>query len=167
MVTGAKFAWGHALDFVRAQWLMLQQDEPEDLVIATGIQHSVRQLCIKSFAFIGIDLEWQGKGIDEVGIIRHVKPTPVLEKYLKKLSINLPSPGTRVISIDPGYFRPTEVDTLLGDASRAREKLGWEPEITFDQMISEMMNRDVLEAARETLCAQNGFVRPESCESMM
>jgi len=114
----AKRDWGHAKDYVRAMWLMLQQDEPDDFVIATGKQYSVRQFVEKVAPYFGMNIEWYGEGNDEIG----------MDKYTKKT----------IIAVDPKYYRPTEVETLLGDSTKAKEKLGWEPEITFDELIEDM-----------------------------
>mgnify|MGYP006294746333 CR=1 FL=1 len=133
----ARRDWGYARDFVRAMWLMLQQDEPEDFVIATGQAHSVRELVEKAFAEIGLDIVWEGEGIDEVGKIK--------------------ATGKTVIRIDPDYFRPTEVDFLQGDASKARQKLGWEPETTFEDLVALMVREDLQEAEKDHLCQRVGF----------
>ena len=114
----ARRDWGHAKDFVEAMWLMLQQDEPEDFVIATGIQYSVREFVEESAPYFGMKIEWQGEGLDEIGIDKNT--------------------GKTVIRVDPKYFRPAEVETLLGDASKAKEKLGWEPKISFKQLVEDM-----------------------------
>jgi GDPmannose 4,6-dehydratase len=114
----AKRDWGHAKDFVEAMWLMLQQDEPEDYVIATGVQYSVKEFVEESAPYFGMKIEWEGEGLDEVGI--------------DKLT------GRTVIRVNPKYFRPAEVETLLGDASKAKEKLGWEPKISFKQLVEDM-----------------------------
>ncbi len=121
--------WGHAKDFVEAMWLMLQQDKPDDYVIATGLQHSVRKLCEIAFANVGINLRFEGSGVDEKGV--DVKTGKVL------------------VRVDPRYFRPTEVDSLLGDPRKAKEKLGWEPKITFGQLVREMVENDLVEAEQE------------------
>ena len=118
----AKRDWGHARDYVRAMWLMLQQDKPEDFVIATGVQHSVREFVDLAASKLGLDLTWEGSGLDEVGYDRN---------------------GSPIIRIDPRYFRPTEVDTLLGDSTKAREKLSWSPAISFDDLITEMVDEDL------------------------
>jgi GDPmannose 4,6-dehydratase len=133
----AKRDWGYAKDYVRAMWLMLQQDEPGDFVIATGESHSVRELVEKAFAEIGVDIVWEGQGVDEVG---KVKAT-----------------GKTVVRIDPSYFRPTEVDFLQGDASKAKQILGWEPQTSFDQLVSMMVREDLHEAERDHLCQRVGF----------
>ena len=137
--------WGHARDYVRMQWLMLQQAQPEDFVIATGVQYSVRQFVEKSAAQLGIRLRWQGHGVDEVGIVDAIV-TDQAHRRCPALH-----PGMTILRIDPRYFRPTEVETLLGDPSKAREKLGWAPEITLDQMIEEMIESDVEEARHAVL----------------
>ena len=114
----AKRDWGHAKDYVRAMWLMLQQDEPDDFVIATGKQYSVREFVEKVAPYFGITIEWVGEGDDEIGMDKHTKKT--------------------IITVNPKYYRPAEVETLLGDATKAKEKLGWEPEISFDELIEDM-----------------------------
>lgn len=138
--------WGHARDYVKAQWLMLQQDEPEDFVIASGRQHSIRELCECAFAQLGIALEWRGEGVNEQGL---VKAVDCEDTSLK--------PGDVVIAVDPAYFRPTEVETLLGNPAKAKAKLGWEPETSFSEMIAEMVASDLAEARRDCLCRNNGF----------
>jgi GDPmannose 4,6-dehydratase len=129
--------WGHARDYVRAQWLMLQQATAEDFVIATGEQYSVREFIERVTMRLGITLEWRGKGIEEQGIDT--------------------SSGRAVIRVDSRYFRPTEVDTLLGDASKARSKLGWKPQIGFDTLVREMVDADLEDARRDALIAREGF----------
>ena len=129
--------WGHARDFVRAQWLMLQQAQAEDFVIATGEQHSVREFAERAALVLGMRLEWRGEGVEERGI--DVKT------------------GRTLIKIDPRYFRPTEVETLLGDASKARDKLGWKPEIDFQTLVTEMVTEDLGLAQRDALMARQGF----------
>ena len=138
--------WGHAKDFVRMQWLMLQQDQPEDFVIATGVQYSVRQFIEMSAAELGISIRWQGQGIDEQG-------------WWDPASAN-PPPADRtgpIVAIDPRYFRPTEVETLLGDPSKAKAKLGWQPEITLADMIKEMVAHDLEQAQKVALLNQHGY----------
>ena len=160
--------WGHARDYVRAMWLMLQQDEPEDFVIATGEQHSVREFCERAFSEVGIELGWEGKGVEERGIVERIASDAALERFsaleLKRASVK---PGNVLVAVDPRYFRPTEVDTLLGDPSKAKEKLGWEPRISFDEMIREMIEHDLHEAAREVVCQRNGFPLPPCSEERM
>lgn len=127
--------WGHAKDYVRMQWLMLQQCQPEDFVIATGVECSVRQFIEKTATALGMQLRWAGKGVDEVGYWDD-KP---------------------IIKIDPRYFRPTEVETLLGDPSKAKEKLGWVPEITLDEMVQEMVASDLVDAKKHAMLKQRGY----------
>ena len=129
--------WGHARDYVKAQWLMLQQDVAEDFVIATGEQHSVREFVEKAGAELGFDIAWQGKGVDEQGIDR--------------------KSGKAVVKVDPRYFRPTEVETLLGDPSKARAKLGWKAETSFADLVREMTTADLEIAKRDALVAREGF----------
>jgi GDPmannose 4,6-dehydratase len=114
----AKRDWGHAKDFVEAMWLMLQQDKPDDFVIATGVQYSVREFVEEAAPYFGMKIAWEGEGLDEVGIDKNT--------------------GRRVIRVNPKYFRPAEVETLLGDATKAKEKLGWEPKISFKQLVEDM-----------------------------
>ena len=159
--------WGHAKDFVYAQWLILQQDDPDDYVIATGEKHSVRKFCELAFSETGIKVEWKGKGISEIGIIRDIKPTALLKKYDRREQLRDLHKGKAVVAIDPRYFRPTEVDTLLGDPTKARKKLGWKQEISFDQMVSEMIEHDLKEGMREAIWKQKGFDVPDSFEANM
>ena len=133
----AKRDWGHAKDYVQMQWLMLQQEQPEDYVIATGVQHSVREFVAIAAAELGMSVSWQGKGLDEVGIE---------EKS-----------GKIIVRIDPRYFRPTEVETLLGDPSKAKEKLDWEPKISFAEMVQEMVTEDLKTAERDQMIRQKGY----------
>jgi GDPmannose 4,6-dehydratase len=140
--------WGHALDYVKMQWLMLQQPVPEDFVIATGNQFSVRDFIVKAASFLGVTLEFKGSGVDEVGIVAGIF-NPHDAPGIKV--------GDVIVRIDPRYFRPTEVDTLLGDPTKAREKLGWIPQITFDQMVSEMIAYDLSGARQHALLKKHGF----------
>ena len=127
--------WGHAKDYVRMQWLMLQQEEPDDFVIATGVQHSVRQFIEKTASALDMQISWEGKGVDEVGYWDN-KP---------------------IIKIDPNHFRPSEVHSLMGDYSKAREKLGWVAEITLDDMVTEMVAKDLADAKKIALLQIHGF----------
>jgi GDPmannose 4,6-dehydratase len=138
--------WGHAKDFVRMQWLMLQQDRPEDFVIATGVQYSVRQFIEKAANALGMQLRWEGSGVDEVGYW-----TNRLCDHSETIQ------EVPVIKIDPRYFRPTEVETLLGDPTKAKEKLGWVPEITLDLLIQEMVETDLAHAKKHALLKKNGY----------
>ncbi len=150
----ARRDWGHAQDYVRAMWLMLQQDAPEDYVIATGEDHSVREMVEKAFATVGVALRWEGQGADEAGIVAQVDAD----------GGSALRPGDAVVRIDPRYFRPTEVDCLLGDASKAREKLGWVPETSFDDLVATMMQEDLKEADRDRLCDIAGFTTYQHVE---
>jgi len=159
--------WGHARDYVVAQWLTLQQEAPDDYVIATGEQHSVREFCSRAFELMGIELEWQGSGVDERGIVASLKPAPLLEHYAEYRGAKPPEPGKAIVCVDPTYFRPTEVETLLGDPGKARAKLGWQPRITFGELVEEMVAVDLKEAVREHICKSEGFPLPASCEVHM
>ena len=136
--------WGHAKDFVRAMYLMLQRDTAQDYVIATGEQHSVRQLVQQSFKLVGIPLEWRGKGPEEQGLNAET--------------------GAPLVAIDPRYYRPTEVDTLLGDATKANEELGWRPTVTFNELVEEMVASDLHDAQRDALVKREGFTIYNSAE---
>jgi GDPmannose 4,6-dehydratase len=129
--------WGHARDYVRAQWLMLQQEEPEDFVIATGKQYSVRDFVIAAGSLLDMRIKWQGDGVDEVGIDA--------------------ATGRTLVRVDPRYFRPTEVETLLGDPTKARQMLGWTAEIGFSELVAEMIAEDLKEAQRDALVAKEGY----------
>jgi len=163
----AKRDWGHAADFVRAQYLMLQQEEAEDYVIATGEQHSVRQFCECAFEAAGLTLRWKGAGADEKGVVDSIRPTSLIEAYSAHRPLKSVREGEAVVSVDPRYFRPTEVESLLGDSTKARLKLGWKPEISFERMVEEMIARDLEETAREMVCRRNGFAAPGSIEAGM
>jgi len=139
--------WGHAKDYVRMQWMMLQQENPEDYVIATGVQYSVRDFINKSAARLGIELAFEGHGVDEV--VRVVKLQGDDAPALKV--------GDVIVKIDPRYFRPAEVETLLGDPTKAKEKLGWVPEISLDQMIAEMISHDLETAKQHSVLKKHGF----------
>ncbi len=147
--------WGHAKDYVRMQWMMLQQDQPEDFVIATGVQYSVREFITWSAAHLGIKLRFEGEGVDEVGIVEGVSgdDAPAVAE------------GDVIVRIDPRYFRPAEVETLLGDPAKAKERLGWVPEITVQTMCEEMVGEDLKVAKRHALLKQHGYNVPVSLES--
>jgi GDPmannose 4,6-dehydratase len=132
----AKRDWGHAKDYVEMQWLMLQQEKPEDFVIATGVQYSVRDFVNAAASELGMKINWVGVGIDEKGF--DVK-------------------GQCIVSVDPGYFRPTEVETLLGDPTNAKEKLGWTPKISFNELVAEMVSADLKSAERDELIKKHGY----------
>ena len=139
--------WGHAKDYVRMQWLMLQQEQPEDFVIATGVQFSVRQFVQWSAEHLGITLRFEGSGVDEVGIVESISgdSAPALKV------------GDVIVRVDKRYFRPSEVETLLGDPSKAKQKLGWTPEITVQEMCAEMVAEDLQAAKRTALLKANGY----------
>ena len=147
--------WGHAKDYVRMQWMMLQQEEPEDFVIATGVQYSVREFVRWSAAELGIELEFEGEGVDEIGRVAAVSgdAAPSVQA------------GDIIVRVDPRYFRPAEVETLLGDPTKAKEKLGWVPEITTQEMCAEMVAEDLKTARRHALLRQHGLDVPVSLES--
>jgi GDPmannose 4,6-dehydratase len=139
--------WGHARDYVKMQWLMLQQDAAEDFVIATGVQYSVRDFIRMSAAELGITLRFEGTGVDEKAIVESISgdKAPALK------------PGDVIVSVDPRYFRPAEVETLLGDPTRAKERLGWVPETTLQEMIEEMVAFDLEQARSHALLQQHGY----------
>ncbi|SHM67972.1 GDP-mannose 4,6-dehydratase [Roseibium suaedae] len=146
--------WGHAKDYVRMQWMMLQQDAPEDFVIATGVQYSVREFISWAAADLGITLEFKGTGVDEIAVVTHIQGD--LAPALK--------PGDVIVRIDPRYFRPAEVETLLGDPTKAKEKLGWVPEVTARDMCREMVEADHKAARRYALLKEHGLDLPVSLE---
>ena len=141
----SKRDWGHARDFVEAQWMILQQDSPDDYVIATGEQYSVRQFIEQAVKHLGISISWEGKGIEEVGRVAENSDDSGLQA------------GDIIVRIDPRYFRPTEVETLLGDASKARKELGWKPKISFAELVEEMVSEDLAIAQRDAVVAKEGF----------
>jgi GDPmannose 4,6-dehydratase len=145
----AKRDWGHARDYVQMQWLMLQQKKPDDYVIATGQQHSVRDLVTAAAREVGIDVAWRGKGAKETGVVTGVRQVGPHKPAVKK--------GDVIVRIERRYFRPAEVDTLLGDATKARRKLGWKPTTTFAQLVREMMESDLREAQRDVAVRAAGF----------
>jgi GDPmannose 4,6-dehydratase len=132
----AKRDWGHAKDYVEMQWLMLQQDKPEDFVIATGVQYSVRDFVNAAAKELGVQIRWEGEGVDEKGFDSH---------------------GKCIVAVDPRYFRPTEVETLLGDPTKAKQKLGWTPKTTFNQLVAEMVREDLKSAERDELMKNHGY----------
>lgn len=132
--------WGHAKDYVEMQWLMLQADQPQDYVIASGKKHSVRDFIEKSLAIVGVKLDWQGRGLDEIGFVESVTQTKVVKKYGLNLEFLI---GRKIIGVDPYYFRPTEVDVLHGDPTKAKNELGWTPRVSFEQLVNEMLITDL------------------------
>ncbi|MEI6262021.1 MAG: GDP-mannose 4,6-dehydratase [Deltaproteobacteria bacterium] len=145
--------WGYAGDYVEAMWLMLQQQTPEDFVIATGKAHSVREFVEKAFDAIGIHLTWRGSDIEETGVVDTVSFSENCRNSLKKP----PEPGQVVVSIDPRYFRPAEVEFLLGDPTKARKVLGWNPKMDFEELIRIMVEKDMMEARKDFLVEKEGF----------
>jgi GDPmannose 4,6-dehydratase len=139
--------WGHAKDYVRMQWMMLQQEAPDDFVIATGVQYSVRQFIEWSAAELGVTLKFEGQGADETATV-----TSIVGDKAPALNV-----GDVIVRIDPRYFRPTEVETLLGDPTKAKEKLGWVPEITVQDMCTEMVASDLARAKQHALLKQHGY----------
>ena len=146
--------WGHAKDYVRMQWMMLQQDLPEDFVIATGVQYTVRQFILWSAAELGVSLRFEGDGVDEHAIVEGIQgdKAPALKV------------GDVIVRVDPRYFRPAEVETLLGDPTKAKERLGWVPEITVQEMCTEMVAEDLKIAQRHALLKQHGYELPVAME---
>lgn len=147
--------WGHAKDYVRMQWMMLQQDRPKDYVIATGVQYSVRQFIEKSAAQLGISLHFEGKGVEEVAVVAAIAGDKAPGRKV----------GDVIVRIDPRYFRPAEVETLLGDPSLAKEDLGWIPQITLDEMVHEMITSDLAQARQHALLQKHGYAVPVSKET--
>ncbi len=147
--------WGHAKDYVRMQWMMLQHDTPEDFVIATGVQYSVRDFIRMAATELGLTLRFEGEGVDEKGFVERIEgdKAPAMKV------------GDVVVAVDKRYFRPAEVETLLGDPSKAKAKLGWEPEITVQEMCAEMVAADLIEARRHVLLKQHGYEIPVSVEN--
>jgi len=144
--------WGHAKDYVEMQWLMLQQDEPEDFVIATGQQRSVRDFISAAAGVLGMTISWQGQGADEIGVVAEITNGSFMGDGENKLVI-----GDVIVRVDPRYLRPAEVDTLLGDASYAKQKLGWQPKTSFKQLVTEMVAHDLDQARRQALLKKEGY----------
>jgi GDPmannose 4,6-dehydratase len=149
---GARRDWGHARDYVEMQWRMLQQDTPEDYVIATGVQHSVRDFVTRAAGELGVEIDWQGHGADERGVVARAPADSAMK------------PGQCIAGIDPRYFRPAEVETLLGDPRKAREKLGWVPTTSFEELVAEMMQADLALARRDALVTEAGYRAPSNHE---
>ncbi len=152
----ARRDWGHARDYVEAQWLMLQQPQPQDFVIATGRQYSVREFCQHAAARIGLELAWEGQGVAEVGRVATAPDWPDQPQGLRA--------GDVVFAVDPRYFRPTEVDSLLGDPTRARQQLGWVARTPFENLVAEMMDADLRAAKRDALVTREGYSVPQRHE---
>ena len=167
----AKRDWGHAKDYVRMMWMILQYEKPEDWVIATGRTTEIREFARMAFADLGLAIAFEGEGLEEKGIIKSVNEDK-LHSILAKVNVASPTSiiehaksliGKDVINVDPKYFRPTEVDLLLGDPSKAKEKLGWEPQITLEEMTQEMIEHDLKENYQELVLKECGFEVPKSC----
>ncbi len=160
----AKRDWGHAKDYVEMQWLMLQQEKPEDFVIATGVQYSVRDFVNAAAKELGMQIRWEGQGVEEKGYLvkgtsHKVQATskPQDATSLASCNLNLESGARPIVAVDPRYFRPTEVETLLGDPSKAKQKLGWTPKISFDELVAEMVREDLKAAERDELIKKHGY----------
>ena len=143
----ARRDWGHARDYVEMMWLMLQQEMPEDFVIATGIQHTVREFVNMAAGELGMKISWEGKGVKETGVLTHAHTDTSGDRQPEKV----------IIRVDPRYFRPTEVDSLLGDSAKARKKLGWAPRISFEDLVAEMVREDLKAAERDELITRHGY----------
>jgi GDPmannose 4,6-dehydratase len=155
--------WGHAKDYVRMQWMMLQQDQPEDFVIATGVQYSVRQFINWTAEALGMQLRWEGEGVNEVAYAVIASPNPVIASGEKQF-LSLCPTDCPIIRIDPRYFRPAEVQTLLGDPTKAKQKLGWTTQITAQEMCAEMVAYDLAQAKQHALLKANGYTVNVSVE---
>ena len=171
----AKRDWGHAKDYVKGMWLILQQREPDDYVLATGKTTEVREFAKKSFKELGVEIEFKGQGIEEQGIVSKVNENLLSEK-LQKANVDYTDHiehivknakkliGKPVIKVDPKYFRPAEIDILVGDYSKAKEKLGWEPKHTIDELIKDMITNDLEKNYKEVILKKCGFEIPKRCE---
>ena len=148
----AKRDWGHAKDFVRAMWRILQMDKADDYVIATGEDHSVREFVECAFREIGVEIEWKGKGVKEVGVIGSYEKSETSDESDDGIK-----EGDIVVQVDPRYHRQTEVDSLLGDPAKAKKELKWEPRVSFNEMVSEMVREDLEGASMDQLCKESGF----------
>ncbi len=153
----ARRDWGHARDYVEMQWLMLQQEEPDDFVIATGRQFSVRDFVNAAAAELGLTLAWQGSGLDETGTVAAVDAARLARTSGRQSVECHVKTGDVIVRVDPRYFRPTEVETLLGDPARAKKKLGWEPKTSFEDMVAEMTREDLQLSMRDAVCKVAGF----------
>jgi GDPmannose 4,6-dehydratase len=167
----AKRDWGHAKDYVEVMWKILQYQKPEDWVIATGRTTEIREFVRLAGKYLGINVRFEGEGVNEKGIVESIDEEQ-LKSILQKANVAHPESiisqakslvGKDIINVDPKYFRPTEVDLLLGDASKAKEKLGWEPKITLEEMTKEMVENDLKENYQELVLKQCGFEVPKSC----
>jgi len=154
----AKRDWGHAKDYVEMMWMILQEERPDDFVVATGEQHSVREFVLAAAGELGIEIEFKGKGVDEKGVVKSVAKKEI-EVNGSKIVLDHESlkPGDEIVAVDPRYFRPTEVETLLGDPAKAKNVLGWTPKIGFEEMVAEMVRSDLVEARRDHVLRTKGF----------
>jgi GDPmannose 4,6-dehydratase len=143
----ARRDWGHARDYIEMMWLMLQQEKAEDFVIATGIQHSVRDFVNMAAGDLGMNIRWKGEGVDETGVLIHASQDKNSDRQPEKV----------IIRVDPRYFRPTEVDSLLGDSTKARKKLGWTSRTSFEDLVAEMVREDLKAAERDELIKRHGY----------
>lgn len=154
----SKRDWGHAKDYVRAMYAILQQDEPSDYVIATGITTTIRDFISKAFKEIGVEVIFKGENVNEVAVLNYIDEKMFIEKvgeaYLENFKERI---GEEVVGIDPQYFRPTEVDLLIGDATKARTRLGWEPKYTLDTLIQDMMQNDIKLMKKESYLKEGGY----------
>jgi len=148
----ARRDWGHAKDYIKAMYLILQQNEPEDFVIATGITTEVREFVRMSFAEVGVEIEFQNEGINEIGIAKNVSDNPIFRDIRQHVKN-----GDILVKVDPRYFRPTEVELLIGDATKARTKLGWIPQYDLKMLVKEMINSDLKLMKRDRYLAEGGF----------
>ena len=157
----AKRDWGHAKDYVEMQWLMLQQDTPDDFVIASGVQHSVRDFVERAAGELGIGMRWEGEGVDEIGIVDSISSSQLAVEVSTMSRLSGSSQklqkGQVIVRVDPRYFRPTEVESLLGDPSKAKKELGWVPKISFEELVKEMVLADLEIAKRDELIEKHGF----------
>ncbi len=150
--------WGHARDYVEMMWLMLQQDEPEDYVIATGRQHSVREFITRAAEMLGISIGWENEGVDEIGVIESFDRDALAARGCRaENGADHLKPGAVIVRVDPRYFRPTEVEALLGDPARAMAEIGWSPKTDFQTLVREMVEADLMDSMRDELCRKEGF----------
>ena len=156
--------WGHASDYVYAMYLMLQSDKPDDFVIATGKETTIREFITKSLNLIGCEIEYKGEGLEEVGVISAINPSPILVEYgiTSKLKI-----GQTIIKINPHFFRPTEVERLVGDSTKAYNEIGWKAKTTIDEMIEEMMRYDIIQESKNKILVDKGYNTFNSIEDVL
>jgi GDPmannose 4,6-dehydratase len=160
----SKRDWGHAKDYVKAMYLILQQEKPDDYVVATGITTSVRDFVSNAFNYLGVEIEYIGQGVDEIGVISNINHNKLGEKIGKNM--NHLKKNMTVLKIDPYYYRPTEVDLLLGDATKARTALGWEPRYNLSMLVNDMMGNDILLMKKDAYLRQGGFTVQSQIEDI-